>query len=145
MRDYFNKLKDYEAMYGRTDFSVLFIDGANAFDLNQYRKYCPGKNMLYIDVSQVKEGDYKSISTDLAAKKYDGVMFDNIDKIPDIKDFENWQYLIKYALKKEEYPLSFPLKGEIYFENLITVCRCNEYPLYINPGIITGVQVILNS
>ena len=140
-----DNLKDYETMYGRTDFSVLFIDPENIFDLNQYCNYCPGKNMLYIDLAQVKKGDYNSISTDLANNKYDGLMFDNVDKIPRTKEKEYWQYLIKYALKKEEFPLAYPLKGEINFENLITVCRCSEYPRYIDPRVIMGVQVDLNS
>lgn len=137
-----DKLKEYEEFYGNISFSILFIDPENKFDLKSYLGYCPGKNILYIDLSEVKNEDYKSIGSELAANKYDGVMFDNIDEIPRIKDREDWRFLVKYALKKEEIPLVYPLKGEIKFHDLITAVRCKNLPDYIDTRIINGI--ILN-
>ena len=85
----------------------------------------------YIDLSNCPEGDYNLFCRRLNQSKFDGLMIDNIDKIPDNEDREYWEEFVRCALKREdEFPL--PDGGDnICFSKMHIAVRCKEIPEYL--------------
>ena len=84
----------------------------------------------YIDLSDCSAGDYNLFCQHLNQFKYDGLLIDNIDKIPNNEDREYWEAFVRFALKREdEFPL--PDGDDIYFSKMHIAVRCKEYPEYL--------------
>lgn len=94
---------------------------------------------LVIDCATLVNGDFAKCVDGLANWNHRGVFFDNIDIIPDFAEKEDWEYLIRFALKKEYYPVN---GKDIEFERLQVVARGADFPAYINPPSLSAV--ILN-
>lgn len=123
----------FKEVYGRGANAVLVLTGNCPFhdakdDFNFVTKY--------IDLSDLKEGDYDRYMGQIAHSTFDGIMLDNIDRIPDNKDKEFWQEFVRFALKKE---MDFPLNqttgatcGVMDFDKLHVAARnTGGFPEYL--------------
>jgi hypothetical protein len=55
----------------------------------------------YIDLSATKTGDYNKFLKELGTlPQLEGILLDNVDKIPKNKDREYWEEFVRFALKK---------------------------------------------
>jgi hypothetical protein len=85
----------------------------------------------YIDLSDTTPGDYNRFLKFLAQRHHlQGILIDNIDKIPDMADREYWEEFVRFALKKEP---DFPLPGgaTICFDKIHVAARCKTFPEYL--------------
>lgn len=85
----------------------------------------------YIDLSATKTGDYNKILKELGTlPQLEGILLDNVDKIPKNKDREYWEEFVRFALKKEP---DFPLPGgaSISFDKIHVAARCKDFPDYL--------------
>ena len=90
-----------------------------------------GVRSKYIDLSQTSKGDYNLFALHLNQFGYDGLIIDNVDKIPRNADREDWEYFVRYALKREnEYPI-LPSGESINFGEMHIAARASEYPEYL--------------
>lgn len=89
----------------------------------------------YINLSGLMEGEYDRLMEEMKYWTCDGLMLDNIDKLPDNNDKEYWQEFVRLALKKEaEFPCqttSGTSCGSISFDRLHVAARCHVYPEYL--------------
>ena len=90
-----------------------------------------GIRSKYIDLSQTSKGDYKRFAQHLNQFKYDGLMIDNVDEIPDNSDREDWEEFVRFALKRETEYSMLPFGDCINFNKMHLAVRCKEYPEYI--------------
>ena len=90
-----------------------------------------GIRSKYIDLSQTSKGDYNRFAQHLNQFKYDGLMIDNVDEIPDNSDREDWEEFVRFALKRETDYQLLPFGDCINFNEMHTAVRCKEYPEYI--------------
>lgn len=90
-----------------------------------------GIRSKYIDLSQTSKGDYKRFAQHLNQFKYDGLMIDNVDEIPDNSDREDWEEFVRFALKRETEYSMLPFGDCINFNEMHIAVRCKEYPEYI--------------
>lgn len=81
----------------------------------------------YLDLSVVTS--FKSL-TDNISQSSQGIIFDNIDRIPESKDKDYICQTVLYALKKEE---DAPLAGDkwIDFSQMEVGARCKQFPSYL--------------
>ena len=97
--------------------SVLLHDPHDEFNLRSLQDWLNGKTWYY-DVSQCKAGDYidfvNHFVLPLVNGQIDYLLVDNIDKIPDIEDKEDFEILLKYLAKGEEFD---PFQNFIYSED----------------------------
>ena len=91
----------------------------------------------YIDLSEVKRGDIKQLCEEIkeSYNEVEWILFDNIDKIRKIKDREDWEYIVKYVLRNEEYEMRLNKPGgELLvfpFDKLRVISRCSKWPDYL--------------
>ena len=90
-----------------------------------------GIRSKYIDLSQTSKGDYKRFAQHLNQFKYDGLMIDNVDEIPDNSDREDWEVFVRFALKRKTEYSMLPFGDCINFNEMHIAVRCKEYPEYI--------------
>ena len=90
-----------------------------------------GIRSKYIDLSQTSKGDYNRFAQHLNQFKYDGLMIDNVDEIPDNSDREDWEEFVRFALKRETEYSMLPFGDCINFNEMHIAVRCKEYPEYI--------------
>lgn len=85
----------------------------------------------YFDLSKCKSGDYELIIKVLSDGA-EGVLFDNIDRVPNIEDREEIEYLVRMALKRDTLPTkpSYPI-SELDFSGIMVGARCEEIPEYL--------------
>lgn len=113
--------------------SALVVDKYNLMCFKP--RYTFGEDALikYIDLADCKEGDYEHIANALSSPQFDGwegIMFDNIDLIPNISDKEYLEELVRFALKREEdYP--FSSNPSLDFSSLMIGAKCREIPDYL--------------
>lgn len=125
------RLKDY---YGRGVCAALVTtENCPFYEIKDSFKF----TSKYINLSGLKEGDYDRYMEMMRYWTYDGIMLDNIDRIPDNKDKEYWQEFVRFALKKES---DFPLDqttgvncGIIDFDKLHIAARSiSGFPEYLD-------------
>ena len=97
--------------------------------------------MEYFDLSEVKDGDYKLIFNKIYQFQPDGILFDNIDKIPNISEKGDFEYLVQMALKRDTLPYD---KGVIDFADFKVGARCSEYPEYLKGKSLQSIYILLN-
>lgn len=90
-----------------------------------------GIRSKYIDLSQTSNGDYNRFAQHLNQFKYDGLLIDNVDKIPNNEDREDWEHFIKFALKREKEFQPLPFGENINFDEMHIAVRSNEFPVEI--------------
>lgn len=90
-----------------------------------------GIRSKYIDLSQTSKGDYNLFAQHLNQFKYDGLLIDNVDKIPDNPDREDWEEFVRFALKRESEYQMLPFGDCINFNEMHIAVRSKEYPGYL--------------
>lgn len=122
---------EFDRIFQGKTCSALVIDPDDLFTLT-------GSPLIkYIDLSQCSEGDYRLIGRALSSPQFDGmegILFDNVDRIPDIADKESLEELVRFALKREDgfpLPCNSESDGVIDFGNLHVGARCSEIPDYL--------------
>ena len=118
-------------------FSATLIIDSNGVTGDLINKF-PSQT-LAIDCAALTEHDFEKCVHDLSTWNCRSVFFDNIDRISDFDEKEDWEYLIRFALKKEYYPVN---GRDVEFEKLQVVARGSEFPSFINP--LSMNAIILN-
>lgn len=126
-----DQLKDVDG------FSATLIIDAKGVTVDLINKF-PSQT-LAIDCAILMKGDFEKCINNLSTWNCPSIFFDNIDKIPNLEEKEDWEYLIRFALKKEYYPVN---RKDIEFEKLQVVARGSSFPHFINP--LSTQAVILN-
>ena len=112
-------------------FCPVMICAPEDFNLYRIKKETAGEcNVGYFDLSQVKDGDYALITKKISDWEYDGILFDNIDSIPEISEKKDFEELVRFALKRED---DFPIPGnkDLNFGKKKIGCKATEYPDYL--------------
>ena len=118
--------KEFEKQFKEGNVPVLLIDPLHEIDV---RKVAEENNALYMDLS--KPIDYPQLCR--IVKDCTSIIFDNIDRIPDTEDKEDIQYLVKYALRKED-EVPTPLNASLSFADYKIGARCSQKPGYLSEG-----------
>ena len=109
----------------------VMICAPDDFNLYRIKEELKGEcNVGYFDLSQVRDGDYELITKKISDWEYDGILFDNIDAIPEISEKKDFEELVRFALKRED---DFPIPGKKYlnFSPKKIGCKATEYPDYL--------------
>lgn len=139
LSDFFNGEMDmfvetmyrFNEAYSKTVMSACVVDTADKFPINDLENMFPDIYSKYIDLSQCKEGDYLRFCEHLSQFEYEGLLIDNIDRIPNNADREDWEAFVRFALKREtEFPL-LPFHC-ISFDERHIGARCRRFPEYLN-------------
>lgn len=128
------KIQEFKKYFLEESISAVIIALQEDFSLREFhqRDLPDDKYIVYFDLARVKEGDYKLIFRKLCWEEIDGVLFDNIDKIPDIEDKEEIEYLVKTALKKDYLPTDKGMPKEtLDFGKMMVGARCSDFPDYL--------------
>ncbi|MCM1452125.1 MAG: hypothetical protein NC102_07690 [Clostridium sp.] len=133
-----DKSIEFERMFQK-GVSVLVIDPNDKFKLNDRPK--EDQTILYFDMSECAEGDFARIARKIyehvKAGELDGLLFDNIDRMPDVEDKGDLENLVAFALKNDS-DYSAPVYGDpiiggpIPFDRMKVGARCREYPEFLN-------------
>ena len=118
--------------YQKTILTAFVVDEDEDLGIKDLDKQCdPPIRSKYIDLSTCEEGDYDLICKHLLQFHYDGLLIDNIDKIPNNEDRGYWEEFVRFALKREDdYPLP-PSGDNIHFSEMHIAVRCKKYPEYL--------------
>ena len=97
--------------------SILLFDPHNEFNLTSLQNKLKGATKYY-DLSQCKAGDYIDFVNHyvlpLVNGQIDNLLVDNIDKIPDIEDKDDFENLLRYFAKGDSYD---PFQNFIYADD----------------------------
>ena len=108
-------------------FSATLIIDSNGVTGDLINKF--PSQPLAIDCAVLTEHDFEKCVHDLSTWNCRSVFFDNIDRISDFEEKEDWEYLIRFALKKEYY---FVNGKDVEFERLQVVARGSDFPSFLN-------------
>lgn len=114
--------------------SVVIVCSDDDFSLLHFHNTeVPNKERIaYFDLSKVTDGDYKLIIKTLSWGTKEGVLFDNIDRIPNISEKEDFEYLVQTALKEDTLPTEREIPFDMLdFSGLMVGVKCSEYPDYL--------------
>ena len=114
--------------------SVVIVCSDDDFSLSHFHNTeVPNKERIaYFDLSKVTDGDYKLIIKSLSWGTKEGVLFDNIDRIPNISEKEDFEYLVQMALKRDTLPTEKGMPIDMLdFSGLMVGAKCSEYPDYL--------------
>jgi len=123
------KSSEFKEVYPKKVLSVVVIDPDGGFPLKDLENNTDIYSK-YFDLSQCVEGDYNRIMRNISDFGYDGLMFDNIDNIPDNSDKGDWEELVRFALKREDEYNILPF-FTVDFSKMSIGVRCREYPEYL--------------
>lgn len=152
-KDISNQLDDYvdRMQPKRLDFKYLFLKKFSSpvmvcsdsdFSLKEFHNIdAKEERVLYFDLLKVEDGDYKQVFNRIYQFEPDGVLFDNIDKIPNISEKEDFEFLVQMALKRDELPFNQG-NGLIDFNALMVGAKCSEFPEYLKGK---SLQIIIIS
>lgn len=120
--------------------SAVIVCSDDDFSLSHFHNTeVPNKERIaYFDLSNVTDGDYKLILKSLSCNTKEGVLFDNIDRIPDISDKEDFEYLVQMALKRDILPTD---RGILDFNDLMVGAKCSEYPDYLRGKSLQAITI----
>lgn len=127
------KILQFKEFFLGKALSVVMVCSDDDFSLSHFHNYeVPNKGRIaYFDLSKVTDGDYKLIIKALSWGK-EGVLFDHIDRIPNISDKEDLEYLVEMALKRDTLPTEKETPIDTLDFNSLTVgAKCSEYPDYL--------------
>ncbi|MDO4335485.1 MAG: leucine-rich repeat domain-containing protein [Bacteroidales bacterium] len=129
---YMEKRFEFESNFKSRVVSVLIIDPKNEFSLKDLS--INGVSAKYFNLSS---DDYAGIGQwfnnhiDNGKYAYDGVLFDNINDIPDNAYKVDFEQLIISALKREDDLQMLPFGETIPFDEMMVAVKCKEYPEYL--------------
>lgn len=115
--------------------SVMVIDPKGDFPLKDIEY--DGLYVKYFDLSECSVGDYNRIGKFInqyvanGESMIDGLMFDNIDRLPQNSETEDLEQMITSALKRDDDLQMLPSEEPIPFNKMMIAVRCNEYPEYL--------------
>ena len=126
---------------------ILLLDPDNVVDMYQLRNKFPDNKDLY-DMSQCQTGDYVDFVKKYVLPFVEGninyLLLDNIDKIPDIDDKKDFETLLRYMAKREDYDafrcLNAPVSDTKFTRMTIIdfaqvkgrlIMRCAEVPEFL--------------
>ena len=135
------RLQFKEHFFGKV-LSAVMVCSDNDFSLKEFKEIdTKDERVEYFDLSEVKDGDYKLIFNKIYQFQPDGILFDNIDKIPNISEKGDFEYLVQMALKRDTLPYD---KGVIDFADFKVGARCSEYPEYLKGKSLQSIYILLN-
>lgn len=137
------RLKDFWQFFYEGDTASYLIDPYGEVNLfaefdNQNRE-----DILYYDLSKIRARDLNRIFDELLEEGVKGVIFDNIDKIPQKPDSHLIEQMVKNALRKERsyykaspehYKRSTPVPD---FKDYMVGAHCENWP----PEYLEGVSL----
>lgn len=123
------KSAEFKEFYPKKLVSVIVIDPDGEFPLKDMEDSTDIYSK-YIDLSQCAEGDYNRIMLNISDNGYDGLLFDNIDNMPDNSDKDDWEALVRFALKREDEYNILPFYT-VDFTKMSIGVRCKEYPEFL--------------
>ena len=120
--------------------SAVIVCSDDDFSLSRFHNTeVPNKERIaYFNLSNVTDGDYKLILKSLSCNTKEGVLFDNIDRIPDISDKKDFEYLVQMALKRDILPTD---RGILDFNDLMIGAKCSEYPDYLRGKSLQAITI----
>ena len=118
------KEEEFKSFFQKDYFSPLLIDPLHEVNMVEVAR---GVEAGYIDLSVVTS--FKAL-TNVILPHPEGMIFDNIDRIPKSDDRDYICQTVLYALKKEE---ETPLNEDkwIDFSKFRVGARCKQYPAYL--------------
>lgn len=122
----------------------VMICSPEDFNLHRIKKETAGEcNVGYFDLSQVSDGDYALITKKISDFEYDGILFDNIDSIPEISEKRDFEELVRFALKRED---DFPIPGKKYinFSQKKIGCKATEFPDYLKGKSLYAYFIVID-
>ena len=135
-----NNLNFFFDIFKRGNSASVMIDTLNEVKLlNEAENRCDFP-VLYFDLSKIQEGDSDRILGEIQIAEERAVLFDNIDKIPKVKDDWLIKRMVKDALRKEESipTLYSSFKRTVDFAQYRVGARCENYP----PEYLEGVSLM---
>lgn len=126
--------------------SVLVIDkeGYTPLKKEELMDQYPDIHMKYINLALASNGDYTLFCKLLSQRRYNGLLLDNIDRIPDNADREFWEEFVRFALKREhEVPIPNYAGGDflINFDEMHIAARCMEMPEFLEGKSLQAVFI----
>ena len=120
---------------------ILLLDPDNVVDMYQLKNRFPDNKVLF-DMSQCNPGGYEEFVKQYVLPFVNGsidyLLLDNIDKIPDIEERDEFEQLLKFMAKGEEYDPFQNIHnvgriGTLDFGNLNNhlVMRCAQKPEFL--------------
>ena len=132
--------------YLKSQNAILLCDPHSECDMHILQNNLVGPSKYY-DLAQCKAGNYVDFIRDyvlpLVYGQIDYLLVDNIDKIPEIKDKTEFENILKYLAKREDYnPFQnysatpndlIPNVGTIDFDKVKDhlIMRCEEVPKFL--------------
>ncbi|MCM1224451.1 MAG: hypothetical protein NC548_59380, partial [Lachnospiraceae bacterium] len=107
--------------------------------LNAYTDYnFMDKFIKYIDLSECTDGDYSLIGKYIGQYMtdgecvIDGLIFDNVDLIPENPDKDKLEQMVISALRREDDLQILPSVKPIPFDKMMIAVRCKDFPEYLH-------------
>lgn len=139
MDRWIEKRSEMSQFFKQKVMSVLIVDPNNEMPLDVLEE-----NDLFLktfDLADCEDGDFNRIGQHLAQYiadgecAYDGLLFDNIDRISAGNDTEDLQTMVWQSLKRDHsegggYQI-LPFGDTIPFDKLMIAARCKEIPEYL--------------
>lgn len=111
--------------------SALVVDTTDDIPIQQEGKLF-GIHSKYLDLSQCVPGDYELFVKSFVQRRYEGLLLDNIDNIPNNEDRDHWEVFVRFALKRENDFQPFNMPKSIHFGQLHIAARCKRVPDYLD-------------
>jgi hypothetical protein len=124
--------------------SALVVDTTDDIPIQQEGKLL-GIHSKYLDLSQCVPGDYELFVKSFVQRRYEGLLLDNIDNIPNNEDHDDWEVFVRFALKRENDFQPFNMPKSINFGQLHIAARCKKNPDYLNGRSLQCVVVNLDT
>ncbi len=121
---------------------ILLFDPDNVVDMNQLRNIFPDNKALY-DVSQCTKGGYVDFVKQYVLPFVDAhinyLLIDNIDKTTDIECKDDFENLLRYMAKREDYDVFQNARNFSRIASTIDfaqvegclIMRCDEVPAFL--------------
>lgn len=118
--------EEFKKSFNSDYIPVVLVDPMHEIDVH---KVADQTKARYLDLSQAIE--YPQLCR--IVRDSTSIIFDNIDNIADTEYKEDIQYLVKYALRKDD---EVPTPGNtcISFSDYRIGARCRQAPLYLDEG-----------
>ena len=131
----FPKVKVFKEYFLGNILSSVMICSDDDFSLLSFHDYdlTDSADVAYFDLSSVTEGDYELILRELSfGVAESGILLDNIDRIPDIPDKEDFEYLVRMALKRDYLPTAKDRPIDMLdFSKIKVGAKCSQFPDYL--------------
>lgn len=140
------KILQFKEFFLRKILSAVIVCSDDDFSLSHFHNFeVPNKERIaYFDLSKVTDGDYKLIVKLLSWGTKEGVLFDNIDRIPNISEKEDFEYLVQMALKRDTLPTERGMPIDMLdFSGFMVGAKCSEYPDYLKGKSLLAITILV--